>query len=107
MHVCMFQQLRYDKYEKKTKYWVEEDLEFEWEKSTKRGVEEEHNFNVDGDDWPDMGGGGGSCSMQADLAIAAASEQESYMLPLNLPCLFGMEFTLFVWPSGTTAMPPK
>ena len=30
--------LRYDKYEKKPKYWYEEDLEMEWEKKKERNV---------------------------------------------------------------------
>lgn len=39
--------LRYDKYENKTLYWYEEDLEFEWEKTATRASREEAEFERD------------------------------------------------------------
>ncbi|CAE7661640.1 unnamed protein product [Symbiodinium sp. KB8] len=45
---------RYDKYEKKTKYWVEEDLEFEWEKSKQESVAENAEYQVQDSDGTDL-----------------------------------------------------
>ena len=47
-------QPRYDKYEKKTKYWVEEDLEFEWEKSKQESVAENAEYQVQDSDGTDL-----------------------------------------------------
>ena len=38
--------LRYDKYEKKPKYWYEEDLEMEWEKTKERSVSKQTNMEA-------------------------------------------------------------
>ena len=59
---------RFDKYEKKTKYWVEEDMEFEWEKSDSKSKEEGQAFQVEADEPEDMPKG--NTMMQADLALA-------------------------------------
>ena len=40
---------RTDKYEKKPKYWIEEDLEFEWERNQAREVTDEGQYEVSGD----------------------------------------------------------
>ena len=39
--------LRYDKYEKKTKYWCEEDLEMEWEKEESKERVEESGYDAE------------------------------------------------------------
>lgn len=37
---------RYDKYESKSTYWVESELEAEWEKTTTRAIRESGEFHV-------------------------------------------------------------
>ena len=39
--------LRWDKYEKKPKYWYEEDLEMEWEKIEARHISQEGSFEME------------------------------------------------------------
>ena len=40
--------LRYDKYEKKHKYWYEEDLEMEWEKQKVKATTQEGEYEIEG-----------------------------------------------------------
>ena len=41
---------RIDKYEKKAKYWLEEDMEIQWEKSKSKETSDETGFEVVGKD---------------------------------------------------------
>ena len=105
----MLCKLRYDKYERKTKYWVEEDLEFEWEKSQSREIQEEQNFDLDNgnDDLPDMGGL--AVPLQADLSVAAAGGLHTACLNQLVSCMTAPFQKLLSGPftSAPSGPPPK
>ena len=58
---------RYDKYEKRTKYWCEEDLEMEWEKEESRERIEASTYDVEVDTPPGLETNG----VQPDMTLAA------------------------------------
>ena len=64
--------MRWDRYEKKQKYWVEEDLEAEWNKTRKSSQEEEVAYET-GVAAEDVGQVGGPLSF--DIAEAHAGGQ--------------------------------
>ena len=67
----MLKYLRYDKYQKVTKYWYEEDLEMEWERERSKAVAEEGEYETTGHAHTALSSFDPTATMTADMSEAA------------------------------------